>query len=152
MWIDRTLVITESLPEPLLLDTSASGSVELCRDGRETAQQQNREVVGETCVGGVLFHGADDGGADRRRGSVAVLAFSAVSSPISSNGLAARVLGFGDAVAVDREQIVRLRSSTWPVGVGRVLEHAERDAAVGQPLAARRRARSSSGGMWPALT
>ena len=61
------------------------------------------------------------------------------------------VLGFGDAVAVDGQHIIRLDRHVAG-RVRRVLEHAERDAAVASAVVQLPSARISSGGMWPALT
>ena len=67
--------------QPFILDTGRQRG-----DGTQSAQQQDRQIVGEPRVGGVTLDRADDGGADRRTALSRGWPCSAVSRPLSSNG------------------------------------------------------------------
>src|SRR5262249_10125819 len=78
------------------------------RRRRSTSEQQNRQVVRETFFVGVPFNGLDDAGADGRQ----ALAGACLERRLEADFVeraSGWVFGLGDAVAVDRDQIVRFQ-------------------------------------------
>ena len=106
-------------------------------NGIGPAHRQHRQVVGDLRASGMCLHGLQHRGAKRLQ----VLPPMLVDDPLETRvvkGNARGVLGLGDAVAEEHEHVAgteRQRAG----GVGRLVEHAQGDAAFREPFEAPRR-------------